>query len=312
VKGNGVPPDEKPWLPNSNGLLTLEEAVHEVLMEHLVFAVMQRAGVDVRPLPSYAVVDLGFDAVWEDGRPPGRATVLVRRAATRPRCQWDRGAAQGLTMARTLLRLELLLRSGGLSASVCGAVRLRLTVDGSHRCIFRDEEELAIPDVRKAAVFTTLGWAGRDLLIDGVNVQVTSGRTEAPLHARLMDFGRYRFRARFDAPLYAWFDADYLSMNGVYLRPDDPLYCQPSPEAGLARFEGSGSYRQLSSAVTGYQGGRVDGAGLASALRRAIAAGRACLARAPFLPPEGALWPRLVADEYDNFGDKHREPGKQS
>ena len=88
-------------------------------MEHLVFAVMQRASADVRPLPSYAVVDLGFDAVWQDGRPPGRATALVRRAATRPRCQWDR-TAQSLAMARTLLRVELLLRSGGLSASVCG------------------------------------------------------------------------------------------------------------------------------------------------------------------------------------------------
>jgi hypothetical protein len=295
VKGNGVPPDEEPWLPHSNGLMTLEEAVYEVLMEHLVFAVMQRTGVDVRPLPGYAVLDLGFDAVWQDGRPPGRATVLVRRAATRPRCQWDR-AVQGLPMARTLLRLEMLLRSGGLSASVCGAVRLRLTADGAHRRIFRDHNELAIPEARKATVFATLGWAGRDLLVDGVNVQVTSGLSEAPLYARLMDFGRYRFRAGFDAPLYSWFDADYLSMNGAYLRPDDPLYCQPPPEGGLANFEGSEPHRRLSRAMAEYQVERIDGGGLAGVLREAIAAGRACLDRAPFRPPEGTLRPRLVAD----------------
>jgi hypothetical protein len=281
VKGIGVPPDEQPCLPNSNGLLTLEEAVHEVLMEHLVFAVMGRTEVDVRPLPSYAVLDLGFDATWQDGRPPGRATALLRRAATRPRCQWQR-ADQGAAMAQTLLRLELLLRTGGLSASVCGAVRLRLTDDGAHRRIFRDDFELAVPENRKAAVFDTLGWAGHDMLVDGVNVQVTSGCMGEPLRARLMDFGRYRFEARFDAPLYAWFDADYLSMNGAYLRPNDPLYVQPHPTAGLAQFEGSDPHRALIAAVGAYQDGQMDGAGLAGALRHAITAAGACLNRAPF------------------------------
>lgn len=293
VKGVGVPPDEQPWLPNSNGLMTLDEAVHEVLMEHLVFAVMQRAGVDVRPLPSYAVLDLGFDAIWHDGRPPQRATALVRRAATRPRCQWSR-AVQGPEMAHTLMQIELLLRRYGLSASVCGAVRMRLTTADQCRRIFRDDDELPLTDDRKAAVFAAAGWSEHDLVVDGVNVQVTSGPQNSPLHARLMDFGRYRFRERFDTVMYSWFDADYLSMNGAYLRPSDVSYVQPDQQCGLARFENSEPHRALSDAVIRYQNGSAERSDVAAAMRRAVRAAAGVLDSGPPLAAPPPARPRLV------------------
>lgn len=280
VKGTGVPPDEDPSLPNSNGLLTLNEAVHEVLMEHLVFAIMSRLGVDVRPLPSYAVLDLGFDAVWGDGRPAQRATVLIRRPATRPRCQWER-AMQGPEMARTLMHIELLLRTGGISASVCGAVRFRVTAENQHRRIFRDEFELKIPAERVTAVFETTGWRDRDLIVDGVNVQITSDLCHSPLRARVMDFGRYRFSNRFDSLLYSWFDADYQSMNGAYLRPDDPFYLQPDSDFSLFHFERSEPYSSLLTCVNQYQSGKTGPAQLAKALRSAVAAAVSLLDAGP-------------------------------
>ena len=295
VKGIGVPPDEQPWLPNSNGLMTLEEAVHEVLMEHLVFAVMQRAGVDVRPLPSYAVLDLGFDAVWHDGRAPQRATALVRRAATRPRCQWSR-AVQGREMAHTLMQIELLLRSCGISASVCGAVRLRLTAADRQRRIFRDEDELTIPEDRKAAVFAAAGWSEHDVIVDGVNVQVTSDLQSRPLRARLMDFGRYSFRERFDTVMYSWFDAEYLSMNGAYLRPNDASYVQPDRECGLARFENSEPHSALFDAVDRYQSGSAERSDVAAAMRRAVHAAACLLDSAPQRAAPAPARPRSVPD----------------
>jgi hypothetical protein len=298
VKGIGVPPDEQPWLPNSNGLMTLEEAVHEVLMEHLVFAVMRRAGVDVRPLPSYAVLDLGFDAVWHDGRAPQRATALVRRAATRPRCQWNR-AVQGREMAHTLMQIELLLRGYGISASVCGAVRLRLTAADRHRRIFRDDEELTIPEDRKAAVFAAAGWSEHDLTVDGVNVQVTSDLQSRPLRVRLMDFGRYCFRERFDSVMYSWFDAEYLSMNGAYLRPNDASYVQPDRECGLARFENSAPHRALFDAVVRYQSGRAERSDVAAAMRRAVHAAACLLDSAPQLAVPALARSRSVPESAD-------------
>lgn len=307
VKGTGVPPDEEPYLPNSNGLMTLDEAVHEVLMEHLVYAVMQRAGVDVRPLPSYAVIDLGFDAVWHDERTPQRATVLVRRAATRPRCQWER-AVQGPQMARALMQIELLLRSGGISASVCGAVRFRLVADGQDRRIFRDEDELEIPADRKTAVFETADWKGRDLTIDGVNVQVTSDLEASPLRARLMDFGRYRFREHFDSPLYSWFDADYLNMNGAYLRPDDPCYLQPDRTFGLACFENSEPHNALLARVAEYQQGRASRAEVTAAMRRAVEAAVSLLNRAPLaMDSVEALRPRAVPPTTETGWSPHND-----
>ena len=294
VKGTGVPPDEEPHLPNSNGLLTLHEAVHEILMEHLVFAIMRRAGADVYPLPSYAVIDLGFDAIWHDGRAPQRATLLVRRSATRPRCQWER-SRQGPAMARALMQVELLLRWAGISASMCGAVRLRLTKDGEHRRIYRDDDALALPEETVSNLFALAKWRGDDLLIDGVNVQITTDFTWAPLRARLVDFGRYRFVGTFDSLLYSWFDADYLSMNGVYLLPGDSFYRQPNAAFGLSNFECSQSYEQLTAVLRNYQDGNVDRTQVARVLRRAIDAGISLINNIlDFPPPVAQLHPHAL------------------
>ena len=284
VKGTGVPPDEEPHLPNSNGLLTLDEAVHEILMEHLIFAIMRRVGADVYPLPSYALIDLGFDAVWQDGRAPQRATILVRRAATRPRCQWER-ARQGPDMARALMQVELLLRWAGISASTCGAVRIRLTEHDGHRRIYRDDHALALPEEAESNLFALAKWRGDDLLIDGVNVQITTDFACAPLRARLMDFGRYRFVGKIDNLLYSWFDADYLSMNGAYLLPSDSLYRQPDEAFGLSNFECSQAYKRLTTALRDYQDGYVDRTLIAEVLRCSIDSGTSLISRIFQVPP---------------------------
>jgi hypothetical protein len=178
-------------------------------------------------------------------------------------------------------------------------VRLRLTAADRHRRIFRDDEELTIPEDRKAAVFAAAGWSEHDLIVDGVNVQVTSDLQSVPLRARLMDFGRYCFRERFNTVMYSWFDAEYLSMNGAYLRPNDAFYVQPDRECGLARFENSESHRALLDAMVRYQSGRAERSDVAAAMRRAVHAVACLLDSAPPFAAPAPARPRSVPESAD-------------
>ncbi|WP_420233092.1 hypothetical protein ACN079_00670 [Pseudomonas sp. ABY48] len=235
VKGIGVPPDEAPVLPHSNGLLTLAEAMHEVLMEHLVLAAMTHAKEAITPLPTYAVIDLGFDALWHDGRPPEPAVLLLRRPCTRPRCQWQR-YWQGAELASALMQAELLLRRYGLTASSCGAVRFQVSHENGKLQVQRDGATLKISNqVTKTLEQILANNQGKPLVIDGVNVQMAGQSSAAPLQLQIMDFGRYRFAEHFDHHLYAWIDADYQSLNGLHLAPDHPHYIQPDPLLSLAK-----------------------------------------------------------------------------
>ncbi|WIE52885.1 hypothetical protein [Pseudomonas sp. GM17] len=269
IKGIGVPPDEAPVLPHSNGLLTLAEAVHEVLMEHLVFAAMSHAGGAITPLPTYALIDLGFDALWHDGRPAEPAVLLLRRPCTRPRCQWQR-YWQGAELAGALMQAELLLRRYGLTASSCGAVRFQVGRENGELRVRRDGEALRVSaEVAEPLQRLLADNQGAPLLIDGVNVQLAGTASIEPLQLQVMDFGRYRFAEGFEHHLYAWIDADYQNLNGLYLGPGDPRYVQPDPRVSLARTAEGPCFVELQRQVSGFrQGGEPDR--LCQALRAAL------------------------------------------
>ncbi|AZF06295.1 hypothetical protein [Pseudomonas sp. R5-89-07] len=235
IKGIGVPPDEAPVLPHSNGLLTLAEAMHEVLMEHLVLAAMTHAKEAITPLPTYAVIDLGFDALWHDGRASEPAVLLLRRPCTRPRCQWQR-YWQGAELAGALMQAELRLRRYGLTASSCGAVRFHVSRENGKLQVQRDGATLKVNNqVTKRLEQMLANNQGKPLVIDGVNVQLAGESSAEPLQLQIMDFGRYRFAERFDHHLYAWIDADYQNLNGLYMAPDHLQYIQPDPLLSLAK-----------------------------------------------------------------------------
>ncbi len=108
------------------------------------------------------------------------------------------------------------------------------------------------------------------MLIDGVNVQLAGVPGVAPLQLQVMDFGRYRFAERFENHLYAWIDADYQNLNGLYLTPDDPRYVQPDPRLSLARSAEGRCFAELQRQVEGFRQGR-DPQRLCQALRAALA-----------------------------------------
>jgi hypothetical protein len=168
VKGCGVPPDEEPILPNSNGLLTLEEAVWELVFERLVYSALVHAETSIRPIPAYAIVDLGITATFHGDQPDGRATLLVRRAQTRPKFQWGQ-ANPGSIVAHQLLEIESTLRRYGISASNCGAVRFKLFEKEGVFRITRDDEELEFSDAELERIKADTSFNGKEMILDGVN-----------------------------------------------------------------------------------------------------------------------------------------------
>lgn len=276
VKGCGVPPDEVPELPNSNGLLTLSEALYEFALERLVYAALVHGGSAVRPVPAYAIVDLGFDALALADHPDGRAraTLLLRRAQTRPRCQWGK-EDPGPRMAGLLLEIELSLRRYGISASNCGAVRFDIVPAHNGIAVSRDEKVLPFDSERLAQIARATGYAGRPLAVDGVNVQIADSE---PPCTRVLDFGRYRLRPAFDAVLYTWWRRDYESLEGEFLRPDAPRYVQPEPALSMAALEAQPSWQALWEAAGNYGKGRLGRHALAKAFDGAVADATAHLA----------------------------------
>lgn len=236
VKGCGIEPGDTPVLPNSNGLLTMSEALHELAMAHLAGIVLRHAGSPTRVLPIYAMIDLGFQALFHGRRPDERAVVLVRRAAPRPKFQWGE-ADPGPTTARELMEVELTLRRYGISASSCGAVRFVLARRDRRLAVTRDGRSIELDEecLREVARRTRL--EGDEVTIDGVNVQLTC-------NGELLDFGRYRFRASFENALYSAFDRDYQNLRGHYVACGDGGYVQPSPELSLAALENTPEWRE--------------------------------------------------------------------
>ena len=250
--------------------MTLSEAVHEVMMEHLVYASMNHANTDIRPLPSYAVIDLGFDALWLDGNAPERAVLLLRRTTTRPRFQWER-FHQGKEVASALLEVELLLRKYGLTASNCGAVRFNIFNNGEELIADRDGKNIELKNTVNNLVMNSLNInEGETVIVDGVNVQIAGQVETNPLSMRIMDFGRYRFCSQFDHELYSWIDADYQNLNGVFLSKKDKKYIQPDPMLSLANTTTTPDFLLLNDLVKNYRKNDVCPEELASLFRNII------------------------------------------
>lgn len=270
IKGCGVPNDEDPVLPHSNGLLTLREAVYEVILQKLVNSVLRHDRRSEAVLPCYAILDLGFFARFKGHRPDGKAAVLLRRTQTRPAWQWGT-ENPGRRRAGRLLDFESLLRRRGLSASSCGAVRFKLERQGTQLLLSRDGEPIALSDLKLrhlAQIGGLQNSGGADTVIfDGVNVQVADGLDDEPERFQVMDFGRYRFAGSFDQVLYSWSLRDYCALEGTFSRPAGSVagfhpdvthdYAQPDPGANLSTLPETQAYRDIWECVAAYEAGSI-------------------------------------------------------
>lgn len=208
---------------HSSGLCSLREALREVLMEAIIAAIFARAAPDLWTVPTYAVLDLGFDVLTHRGEQLP-AAVLVRRAHARdqdePVLPW-----RSSTGERVRLEIELLLRAYGLTSSNAGSRHhLQATADGSRIAYVDGAFEPVDPRIR-AKVEAALD--GTDAATcDGINIQLARLDRQAGVRARLVDFGHYEVRRRFDRALVSMV-CDAPHRWGAYLaRGDSP---QPDP-----------------------------------------------------------------------------------
>jgi hypothetical protein len=231
VKGCGMEPDDTPS-PKANGLLTIPEAFHELAMERMTHAALAHDANRASTVGIYAIIDLGFVALFQGRRRDERAAIVVRQAQTRPEFQWG-ARCPGVEVARELLDIELTLRRYGLSASSCGAMRFVIERDGEP-AILRDGRRLDLPAEQIVEICNRVGFQEAEVMIDGVNVQVSSGILESPSRTRIFDFGRYHLRSSFENVLYAAWDRDCESMRGEFVLPSERRYVQPNPRLSMA------------------------------------------------------------------------------
>ena len=181
------------------------------------------------------------------------------------------GEDPGPRVAGLLLDVEVTLRRYGISASHCGAVRFRLTPRGDTFSVSRDERLFGHGVEELLRIGAQFGYDGREMVVDGVNVQVADGIGEEPPVIRVLDFGRYRMVHSFDTTLYSWSQAAFETLRGVVLRPWDPGYPQPCPEFSMSRMLDHPLHTALGEAVEDYQRGRADRSSLLRALNAFVA-----------------------------------------
>lgn len=231
LKGVGVARGEKPKY-RRDGLLTVGGALEEVMTTRLLDAVFDHAGVSLRTLPVYAVLDLGFDILLDCGSRFG-AGVLVRRAHRRNSKNVDLpehgSVAQGL-----LFSIEMILRNYGITSCNEDSTFELFSNNGQLACRYGGEEVRPRSEALLKQLWEAAGPAANHRRLEGINVQTT--RFGDPSEIRLVDFGHYRIRPRFDHPVVSTVSNRDLRIGGVF-RVDHPAFVQPQRALAVSMDE---------------------------------------------------------------------------
>jgi len=224
VKGIGVRPGRTPKRKlHYTGILDATNALQEVLFEWLIAVVLHRAGSAAAVVPAYALLDLGFDAIGDDGaRQP--AFALARRAHTRPRIMWGDDPLDAAELA-TVVDLVLLLRSYGILRNDGPFEIFRRDADVVLEAFGREHLFRGAEAERVAALFRCN--AQRMRLHVG-SMQYDSGMRQRPPAPRLLDFGG--FVAAWDDPVPIYIPASYnVYLAGEVIHPGDARYPVTGP-----------------------------------------------------------------------------------
>lgn len=221
LKGVGVGPDKIPLPgPTSNGLLSLQCALREYLMQRVIDEIFKREAPTLWTVPVYAILSLGFGILgsWH-GAP---AAILVRRAHKR-----NLGAVTNRLTHEVSLSIERLLRHYGLT-STNPTVRIELLQE--HNRIVKRLGGGTFGELAPAEIGLYLALKGsRDrVTIEASGVQTAGDLDTRPPTGMMVDFGAIRAQRHFDRPLAL--DA-HVSLNVSW--PHDPDFIQPDPSRAL-------------------------------------------------------------------------------
>lgn len=231
VKGIGVAPSATPRFGiHSNGLMTLGEAIREVIVEKILNRIFQHSGSFCRAVPAYAVIDTGFDLKWANGvRLP--AGMLVRRAHLRP--TYPLGMKDSSSPLVDLeLAVELLLRRYGVTSTGMATIIEIADSDGETAIkygstLLRYKED-EIKQIKEMASFE-----GERKRLEGVNIQFTREAQSHPACSQIVDFGGFFVKEKFENSIVSLV-VDRLLRLGKIVSPCDPRFVQPDEKIRLS------------------------------------------------------------------------------
>lgn len=229
IKGAGVSPQNTPRPgEHSDGLDYVGAALSDFALQRLIDEIFRRAAPSCWTVPTYAILDLGFDVIggwWVSTSPAG---MHVRRAHRRPHGNMDLPMAGSVEEA-VKLQIEMLLRNYGLTTARLGtSFDISVVDDGislKYNC--RQINDLHPIEV---GLLRRLRWNGQsEIHLEGINLQLARETGLAPCNAQMVDFGHINARETFAYPIVSLVRDRLLHLGGI-IWPDDEHFIQPAPE----------------------------------------------------------------------------------
>ncbi len=237
LKGTGVAPAVEPTrVGQSDGLFMLEKALADLCIQNVLDAIFAHAGVAFYTVPTYAVLDLGFDILLEMGqRVP--AGLQVRKGHRRPLGGAElpkRGSAE----QHVKFEIEMLLRHYGVTSSN-SATTLSVVDHEGRLCAVYAGKPVDLYSQRDLEPLVRVVEETGARRFDCINIQTTREFSTSPSSAHLVDFGHYRVHDHFDHPVVSLVSDRVLRWGG-FLAPDHPYFIHPNPAFALP-MEGWGA-----------------------------------------------------------------------
>jgi hypothetical protein len=228
IKGAGVSPKSSPRRGGHfDGLDYVGAALSDYALQRLIDEIFRRAVPTCWTVPTYAILDLGFDVVdgWNGTSPAG---MHVRRAHRRPHGGMDLPLAGSVEEA-VRIQIELLLRNYGLtSASPGSAFDISFADDQlSLRYAGRPITDLCLAEIDMLRQFRRGDES--ELHLEGINLQLARETGLEPCRAQMVDFGHINVRETFVYPIVNLVRDRLLHIGGI-ISPRDDHFIQPNPE----------------------------------------------------------------------------------
>lgn len=229
IKGMGVSKDRTPsTAPHSNGLEYLGVALGDYVLSSVISSIFERHAPGLSVLPTYAVIDLGFDVVG-DWRGTDCAGLHVRRVHRRPDNGMSLPSANS-PQERTIVFTEMLLRTFGFTSTNRGNC---LTVARRDAQIVATSNGQDLSSALNSKDQDALGRLlhGREhLCVERINLQFAKDPRNAATTDALYDFGHINVRGQFNHAVASTVHDRWLCIGGI-LYPDDEAFVTPHPAA---------------------------------------------------------------------------------
>jgi hypothetical protein len=229
VKGCGVAAPQRPQrVQRGSGTLLLHEAIQELINARLLDILFLRAGMDVRCLPVYGLVDLGLTGWCSYFSEPMPCVAMVRRGHLRDDGNLEMPASDSVEEL-VKHQIELTLRRFGVSSAprscaidfICNEGELQMFKNG-----------MRIDGVTHELIAQHLQVIGLDAPcnVRVNNVQLTKGCVADPIQATLVDFGHYTAEPDYVGHHLLTLVHDRPFNWGSFVRDRDSGWVRPDPD----------------------------------------------------------------------------------